>query len=87
MRIIATAIASIWLFALVTIGLALVMSGRLANGPGLVSVALAAAPGVLLLRWGMGTMRARPAPNPLAPKAPYDRAAEAGHVRRINSAP
>ena len=41
--------------------------------------------GVFLVHWGKSGMpRISAPPNPLNPKAPFDRAAEAGHVMRMD---
>ncbi len=60
------------------------MQGR-AGGYALVPILfLGVMPGALLFGWGRGPYRRRPsAAELLRPKAPYDRAAEAGHVLHL----
>ena len=55
------------------------------HGNGLVwsLILISVLPGYLLWRWGKGPFKMQAAPS-LRPKAPYDRAADAGHVMRID---
>lgn len=86
MRKAALAIGIVWLLALAGAATVLVASGRFPNVRGLMYALIGAAiPGFVLVHWGLGNRkRVLPQSSPLAPKAPYDRAAEAGHVMRID---
>ncbi len=86
MRKVAIVAGAIWLACLAAAGAAMLTSGQFQNVRGLMYALIGAAlPGILILHWGVGKReRVRPLRNPLAPKAPYDRAAEAGHVMRID---
>ena len=86
MRKIALVIGAVWLLAIAGTAMALLASGRFPNVRGLMYALIGAAiPGFVLLHWSLGNRkRMHPSLNPLAPKAPYDRAAEAGHVMRID---
>ena len=86
MRKVALAFGTVWLLALVVVATVLLVSGQFSNVRGLMYALIGAAiSGFVLVHWGSGNRkRIRPQSNPLAPKAPYDRAAEAGHVMRID---
>ena len=89
MRRIALVIGIIWLAGLAVAGAALLTSGQFQNVRGLMYAQIGAAiPGILVLHWGLGKKQpVRPSPKIFAPKAPYDHAAEAGHVVRIGTPP
>jgi len=86
MRKVARIAGIVWLAAVLTAAAAMLTSGQFQNVRGLMYALIGAAfPGFFILRLGMGNRpRVGPLPNPLAPKAPYDHAAEAGHVMRID---
>lgn len=87
MRKFALILGIIWLAGLAAAGMVLLTSGQFESARSLMySLIGAALPGVLILRWGLGNRKpVRPVPDHLASKAPYDRAAEAGHVLRIGT--
>jgi hypothetical protein len=84
MRQAARIFGMVWLAAIAVAGVILLASGRFPNVRVLMYALLGAAlPGVFILHWSR-TRPKRAAPNPLAPKAPFDNALEAGHVMRID---
>lgn len=87
MRKSALVAGTVWLVGLAAAGVFLLTSGQFQNVRGLMYALIGAAiPAFGLLHLGLGNRKPiRPLPNPLAPKAPYDRAAEAGHVMHIDS--
>ena len=74
----------LWMAMIAVAGIVLLASGHFPNVRGLMyALAGAALPGVFLFHWGNAQMqRRKSSPNPLADKAPFDRAAEAGHMMR-----
>ena len=86
MRKIARVVGLIWVAAIAAAGVVLLTSGRFSNVRVLMYALFGAAlPGIFILHWGNARAARRSVPpNPLRPKAPYDRAAEAGHVMRID---
>jgi hypothetical protein len=86
MRKLALITGIIWLAGLTLAGAAMLTSGQFQNVRGLMYAFIGASlPAILMLHWGMGKREQfSTPPNPLAPKAPYDRAAEAGHIMRMD---
>jgi hypothetical protein len=86
MRKVALVLGTIWLLTVVVAATVFLVSGQFPNVRGLMYALIGAAiPGFILAHWGLGKRkRLSPQLNPMAPKAPYDRAAEAGHVMRID---
>jgi hypothetical protein len=79
----------LWMATVAMAGIILLASGRFPNVRGVMYALMGAAlPGIFLFRWGnTRTPHAKSLPNPQAPKAPFDRAAEAGHVMRVEAEP
>ena len=86
MRKAARIIGLIWIAAIAAAGAVLLASGHFTEVRILMYALFGAAlPGVFLVHWGKtGMPRISAPPNPLNPKAPFDRAAEAGHVMRMD---
>ena len=79
----------LWMAMIAMAGIVLLASGRFTSNRLLMYALVGAAlPGAFCVRWGRAQF-----PNPgraqdlLAEKAPFDRAAEAGHVMKIESGP
>jgi hypothetical protein len=73
----------IWIAVIAVVGVVLLASGRFIEVRILMYALFGLGlPGAFLAHWGKPRMSFPP--DPLSPKAPFDRALEAGHVMRID---